>query len=77
MVKVAFEAVQRAFLGLAFGFFAGEVGLGGWVAAVLSGGARSVAGSGALGLGGRTQTGQAAFCSLGREPVDIAGRPCD
>ncbi|MCA1677894.1 MAG: transposase [Actinobacteria bacterium] len=46
-------------------------------AAILSGGVLSVAGSGALGLGGRTQTGQAAFCSLGREPVDIAGRPCD
>ncbi len=29
--EVAFEAAQRAFLGLAFGFFAREVGLGGWV----------------------------------------------
>ena len=29
------------------------------------------------GFRGRTQIGQAAICSLGFEPVDIAGRPCD
>jgi hypothetical protein len=32
---------------------------------------------GGWGFRGRTQIGQAAICSLGREPVDIAGRPCD
>src|SRR5450759_4310716 len=31
--EVAFEAAQRGFLGFAFGLFAREVGLGGWVVA--------------------------------------------
>jgi hypothetical protein len=45
--------------------------------AIVSGGGFSVVGPGGWGFRGRTQIGQAAICSLGFEPVDIAGRPCD
>jgi transposase len=45
--------------------------------AIVSGGGVTVVGPGGWGFRGRTQIGQAAICSLGFEPVDIAGRPCD